>query len=234
MLATKVDFALLLYDEFDGSAINDANVVFRHKGRLATPLRKREGFYVFRGIGLAEVELEISRPHYKTEKVSILKSRLDKESPVERIRLLREYPGNFPDCDWVSIRCPPDVAALVFTEENELKTGPPVLEEDGAKISLMGYKPGRLLGRRYALNMKDGLTFVVEKLIAPGVYGIDRAPAGKPGSGKMLYRAGLSRSGPDGCCRIPLEQGGRYRVAGAAYWDKEESKWVSVSVPEPP
>ena len=55
LLAAKVDFALLLYDEFDGAAINDANVVFRFEGRLVTPLRKREGFYVFRGLGLPEI-----------------------------------------------------------------------------------------------------------------------------------------------------------------------------------
>lgn len=229
MLDFKVDFALLLYDEFDGAPSTDANILFRHEGRIVTPLRKREGFYVFRGLDVPDAELEINRPHYHKKRKHVIKNGLDPGYPVVRARLLREYPGTFSDCEWLHGSCPPDSTVLALAEEEGLRLGSLEQDETGAKISLPGYGTRRLSGRRFTLNPKSGETFIISEMLSPGVYRIDKTPAGAYKSGCSIYRAYLSRGSPDGHYSLPVEKGHSGRITKAAYFDEENGKWVYVS-----
>jgi hypothetical protein len=221
----KVDFALLRYDEFDGSAINDASVLFRYEGRLITPLRKREGFYVFRGLDVPEIDLEICRPHYHTAHKRILKSCLDPGYPVEKVRLTRSYPGTFSDCDWFHGNAPPDTAILALAGE-QLKAQ---IGEEGNRITILGQSAGRLLGRRFAPEKGKGETFLLTALLAPGIYQMDRElPASKKGAFSIV-RAYLSQSGSDGCYHIPVEYGHSGLITATAYDERGNGKWVYAS-----
>ena len=219
MLTVKADFALLLYDEFNGSPINDANVIFRHEGRGVMPIRKREGFYVFCGLGGEETELEIVRPHYKKKTKRIYKNRLDPGNPIVHVRLLREYPGNFSDCEWLDVSSPPNSKVFALSGvEMQIKQQ----SGDHSLLTVLGSTSAMLVGRRFAPDVKNGETFVITRMTAPGVYLTNREV---PISNKArIARAYLSESGPDGRCMIPVEHG--QKVAGTAYFDGRKSKWV--------
>jgi len=215
LLDFKVAFALLLYDEFDGSAITDASVLFRCDGRIVTPLRKKEGFYVFRGLDQPEIELEISRPHYHTKNKRVIKNCLDPGYPVERERLLRQYPGRFSDCEWLHGDCPPNSEVLAFSEDEQarLQAG-----DDGKnQLTILGCAAGRLVGRRLALEKKSGETFLLTRMAAPGVYLTDRELASAPKGAWPVIRAYLSQSGSDGRYHIPVERGVSGRPTDLAY-----------------
>ena len=227
MLDHKVDFALLLYDEFDGSAIADASVLFRCDGRMVTPLRKKEGFYVFCGLGGAEISVEISRPHYHKKQKRILKNRLDPGNPVVRARLMREYPGTFADCEWLHGDGPPNSEVLAFTQEEQIKLQ--VGEEDKSRLTVLGYATGNLVGRRFAPDKKSGDTFLITRMLAPGVYLADRALPFSPKGARPVIRAYLSRSGTDGRYHIPVEKGRGGGVSDTAFYDRGREEWVCAS-----
>jgi hypothetical protein len=225
LLDFKVDFALLLYDEFDGSPITDPSVLFRYEGRLITPLRKREGFYVFRGLDLPEIELEICRPHYHIQHKKIRKSDLDPHYPVEKVRLARTYPGVYSDCAWIHGNAPPHAAVLAFAGE-ELKAQ---IGEEPNRITILGQTAGRLLGRRFAPEKGKGETFLLTSILAPGIYQTDRElPASKKGAFSIV-RAYLSRTDPDGSYHIPVEYGHSELIRATAYEKGGNGKWVYAS-----
>jgi hypothetical protein len=220
----NVDFALLLSDEFDGSPIADPSVLFRHGGRLVTPIRKREGFYVFCGLGGKDIELEISRPHYFKLRRRIVENCLDPGNPVETVRLTRRYPGNFTGCEWVEGEAPPRSEVIAFAkEEVRLQPG-----EEKNRLTILGQRAGRLIGRRFAFKGKPFETFLLKGMPAPGVFLADRnldEPA-ETGAERSLLRAYLSRTGCDGRYHIPVEAGRAGKITGAAYYDGGEGKWV--------
>jgi hypothetical protein len=225
LLDFQVDFALLLYDEFNGFAITDASVLFYHEGRILTPLRKREGFYVFRGLGIPEIDIEIRRPHYHPAHKRILKSCLDPGYPVEKVRLMRQHPGTFSDCDWFHGNAPPEREVLAFAGE-ELKAG---VGEERNRITILGQSAGRLLGRRFAPEKGKGETFLLTSLLAPGIYQADKElPASKKGAFSIV-RAYLSRSGSDGWYHIPVEYGHSENITATAYDEGGRGKWVYAS-----
>lgn len=230
MRGGKVDFALLLYDEFNGAPITDPNVLFRWEGRNITPLRKREGFYVFCGLDCPEIALEISRPHYLKKNRRIIKNRLDPGNPVVRERLMRAYPGTFSDCEWLHGTCPPDSEVLAFSDDEQIKLQ--IQEDDGARIAVMGYATARLAGRRFAIERESGETFFFTQMLTPGVYRADRElPAALKGP-RPAIRAWLSKSGPDGCYHIPVERGQAGGFPATAFYREERGKWVFQSVTE--
>jgi len=224
-----IDFALLLYDDFDGTPIRDANIIFRHEGRIVTPLRKREGFYVFCNLSGSEPELEINRPHYHRKLKRIIKNRLDPGNPVVSIRLIRKYPGNFSDCDWLHGTGPPGggVCAVSSVEiPIRQQTG-----DDGAcLLSILGSTAARLVGKRFAVDAKSGETFLITRMTAPGMYLVQGAFPTAPKAARHMMRAYLSRIGSDGCWQIPVEFGHNDAMAGMVYHnDGGDSQWDSVS-----
>jgi hypothetical protein len=225
LLDFKVDFALLLNDEFDGAPITDANVLFLHDGRIVTPLRKREGFYVFLGLGQPEIALKISRPHYHSVFKRVIKSGLDPGNPVEWVRLRRAYSDVFSDCDWLHGRAPPGAEVLAFSKE-ELKLQ---IGEEQNRLTLLGQTAGRLLGRRFALTEKNPETFLLTQSPAPGVYLSDKALDAPRGFAQSAIRAYLSKSGSDGCYHIPIEHGQSEKISGTAYYDRGKEQWVFAS-----
>ena len=227
MLDHKVDFALLLYDEFNGSAIADASVLFRCDGRMVTPLRKKEGFYVFRGLGTAEINVEISRPHYHKKQKRILRNRLDPGNPVARARLMREHPGAFADCEWLHGNGPPNSEVLAFMQEEQMKLQ--VGEEDKSRLTVLGYATGNLVGRRFALDKKNGGTFLITRMLTPGVYLADRALPFSPKDARPIIWAYLSRSGTDGKYHIPVEKGRTSGISDTVFYDRGRGEWVCAS-----
>ena len=205
MLDFKVDFALLLYDEFDGSAISDSNVVFRHEGKIITPLRKGDGFYVFCGIDRPEIEIAINRPHYHRKLKRVIKTRLDPGYPVVSVRLTREYPGNFSDCQWLHGTGPPNSEVLAFWEDERLRLQS--ADEATSKLTIPRYVTGGLVGRRFTMSMKSGETFILTRMTAPGIYLADRKLPAPLSSGQPIIRAYRSVSGADGSYHIPIEHG---------------------------
>jgi hypothetical protein len=224
-----VDFALLLYDEFDGASINDESVVFRHGGKIVTPLRKPEGYYVFAGLLGDAPELLITRPHYRSQHKRIIKSRLDPGFPVERARLRRNYPGNFADCEWLTGTTPPDSEVMAFAKEDvRLQAA-----ETADRLTIPGKAAGLLLGRRFAFELSPTETFLLVGMAAPGVYTAEYAGTPQiPRDPKAaLLRVYLTNSGPTGRYHIPVEPGQKERLTGTAYYDRGERQWVFASVP---
>jgi hypothetical protein len=224
MFDFKVGFALLLYDEFDGAPINDENVLFRHEGRIVTPLRKREGFYVFRDFGEAQTELEISRPHYRKKIKRIVKSDLEPGNPVMHTRLHRAHPGNFADNEWLCGNCPPNSEVIAFSRDKRK-----VKKHGEDSLAILGGTAAALIGRRFAFDTKSGETFLLIRMTAPGIYltgkNIHVSSSEAPGNIVRVYR---SKSGPDGRYHIPVEFGQCENISGTAYYDRGKSKWVCV------
>jgi hypothetical protein len=218
-MTCKIDFALLLHDEFDGAPINDAGVIFRHEGRVLTPIRKSEGFYVFCGLGLLETELEISRPRYLKKTKRIYKNRLDPGNPVEYIRLMRE--GNFSDCEWLHTSSPPN--SKVFAVSG-VKTQIKQHGEEKNLLSIPGGTAAMLVGRRFVADVKSGDTFLITRMVTPGVYLTSRDIPASGSAARHIARVYLSQSDSDGRCRIPVEHG--QEITGTAYYDGGKKKWV--------
>jgi hypothetical protein len=220
-MTSKIDFALLLYDEFDGSPISDANILFRHEGRILPPIRKSDGFYVFCGLGIPEIELEISRPHYRKKTKRIYTNRLDPGNPVEHIRLMREGPGNFSDCQWLHTSCPPNSKVFaVCGVEMQIKQQ----ENDKRLLVIPGSTAAMLVGRRFVPDVKNGETFIITQMVTPGVYLTSRDIPVLSKAARHIARVYLSESDSDGSCRIPVEHG--QEIADTAYYDGGKKKWV--------
>ncbi len=220
MLVGSVDFALLLYDEFNGAAIADAGVLFRRGGSIVTPLRKREGFYVFRGLEGNEVELAIGRPHYLPMTVLIDKSRLPPGNPVESLRLRRAYPGTFADCEWLHGEGPPDADVLALAPlEARVQAG-----EGYDSLTILGLPAGLLLGRRFALEHAPAESFLLVETPTPGVYRANQPLAVGAGQAPGLLRAYLSQCGPNGRYHIPVEPGHSGSITGIAA-ERGEGIW---------
>lgn len=226
----SVDFALLLYDEFDGSPIAGADVVFRREGGIVTPLRKRDGFYVFRGLNEPATRLEIRRPHYLPKYIVIEKSGLDPGFPAVHAGLLRKRDGVFADCDWVSGQCPPNSEVLVLCEEGGLRLQ--TQEADQKNLSVLGFATSRLVGRRYACDTRLGETFRISEMLSPNLFLADRPLPLPPGKPRPLIRAYLSQSGPDGRYDIPVDKGRAGCITATAYCGEEGGEWVRASQAE--
>ncbi|MCL2056101.1 MAG: hypothetical protein FWH02_02650 [Oscillospiraceae bacterium] len=223
MIDFKVSFALLLYDEFDGAPITDPSVIFRWDGRLVTPLRKREGFYVFRGLEPNRAELEIERPHFHKTREYVDPGGLDPGYPVVRVRLARKFPGTFSDCEWLEGEYPEGCDVMAFAEEARARFSAP--EED--RVTVLNCPAALLIGRRFSLRPEKADTFLLTQSPAPGVYLADKK---LPGSVKQVYyRAYLSKCGPDGRYHIPVEFGQIGKITGTAFYDKGVGKWVYAS-----
>lgn len=226
MNGPRVSFALLLYDEFDGSPIRDSGVVFRAGGRIVTPLRKREGFYVFCGLEPL-LQLEILRPHFHRESVGICRAELDPAYPLVRVRLLRAGAGMFPGCRWLQADCPEGSEVLAYGEELA-RASAVEADEKGARLILTGFTTAVVTGKRLALDRNSGETFVATELLSPNAYRIDRVPKSFPRGGAAVHRAYLSRGDPGGVCCIPVEAGDG-DLSQAIYRAKGEAQWVCVS-----
>ncbi len=222
-----VDFALLLYDEFNGAPINDESVLFKLEDRIITPLRKSEGFYVFGGLGNDEVEFTISRPRYQPICERIIKSGLDPGFPVKRVRLRRAYSGTFSDCEWIAGDAPPGSEVLALARE-ELKLQ---AAETNNKLTILGKAAGLLIGRRFSFEAAPTETFIITGMAAPGVYTTENAPNTPEITQSALLRAYIAKSGADGRYDIPVEHGHKDALTGTAYYDRGESKWVFASAP---
>ena len=222
----SVDFALLLYDDFDGSPIADANVVFLSGDLPVTPLLKRDGYYVFRGASGSVSDLLITRPHYLPKRLLIEKSGLDPGFPTVRARLFRKNDNSFSDCEWLTGQCPPECEVLAFWEDDQLKLK--AHEDDPAKLSIQGFATAKLVGRRYACDRQRGETFCIAEMLSPNLFVADRPLKLPAGRAQPLVQAYLSRSGPGGCYSIPVEPGRSNRMKATVCRGKEDEKWVPV------
>lgn len=233
MIVWSVDFALLLYDEFNGAKINDASVIFRTEGRMVTPLRKNEGFYVFRNMGKDALELEISRPRYLAHRLQLDKNTLDPLFPVVSVRLLRDHSNSFPDCEWIDGTCQnsTDVIALA-THEPSVKIHSIEQQDAGTTIGIQGFTVQRLLGYRFALG-EDKESFVISQKLSSNSYQTDSKLTRPHKAGEALSRVYLTKSDSKGNYHIPVELGQKARITKVFQQDKEKSKWVPVSVTAP-
>ena len=222
----SVDFALLLYDDFDGSPIADANVMFLSGDLPVTPLLKRGGFYVFRGANEPLSNLLITRPHYLPKRLLIEKSGLDPGFPAVRARLLRKNDNFFSDCEWLTGQCPPECEVLAFREDDQLKLK--AHEDDTAKLSVQGFATAKLVGRRYACGGQRGETFCIAEMLSPNLFVADRPLKLPTGQTQPLVQAYLSHSGPDGRYSIPVEPGRSNQIKATVCRGKENEKWVPV------
>ena len=223
MPVVDVDFALLLYDEFDCKEIGDANVAFRHNGRLLTPIRKRDGVYVFSGINENEITLEIFRPHYLPRRKTIVKSMLPPDNPLVKDRLLRTYPGNYGDCDWVHGSGPPGTSVLALAQK-PVKFF--ISEESDHQITVLGHPANSLVGKRFARNQKAIESFLILRTISPGIYLTDRALTPDNENPPTAVKAYLSQSREDGSYHIPVENAPDSSEKITVYYQKERGIWV--------
>ncbi len=225
-----VDFALSIFDEYSGTRIKDANLMFQVNGRQYTPLLKPEGYYVFKGLCEQNLTVEINRPHYLPERAYVIKSCLDPGLPVVNIRLLREYSGIYRDCEWVTVECPAHSYSAVFTKEDSLRPSAIPPDEDGGRISVIGYGTAMCLGKRFTLAPGDK-SFVLLRMISPNIYRTDITPPETAGYG-ALYRVYMSKSLESRVCHIPVDCGTASKITQTLYCREGDDKWLSLPAAE--
>ena len=224
----KLDFALLLFDEFSGKPIAGTGSVFEVNGGSVGAIVKKDGFYLFSGIGLDEIELGIIRPHYLPQLEHVVISQLDPAHPVVKSRLQRKDSGVYPDCGWFYGKVPPKSKVLIF-EEMEGAVG----RVSGSRLEIQNYSPDLLLERRFSLDPDCGHTFLITKHLGAGSYMVDQELA--PGNSMPVYSAHLSSAFADGRVSIPCKC--PERIAKMLYYEASKSrkgggKWVTVPVAE--
>lgn len=231
MITHRVDFALLLYDEFDGALINDVNVQFTYDGRPITPLRKPDGHYVFGAFEEEAPSLTVQRPRYLPATVRVNKAALPREKPVLPLRLLREHSGYYRDCVWIEGQAPPGAQVLALAPKPSFILRSAQQQEGATALSVSGGGSAHFVGRRFAAeNSQD--SFIITKMLTLNDFLADAMP--KPASGsKPFVRAYLSQSGKDGHFHIPVDECPDGYPKTAHIYDKEKKKWVPVSVTAP-
>jgi len=202
------EYALLLYDEFNGVMISDSSVVVSEGGRILSPLRKPDGFYVILKNEFVAAEstykkLEIARPHYFKKTVEFDVASLDPSFPTVSVRLHRRYPGTFADCGWVHGVFRPKTTVFVSDELKNVKVG----AADDGKYMIMGCTAGRLIGKRFSFNADGRDSFLITGSTAAGVYRATCKSTEKTGKSQALYAVYTSFCGADGKYSIPVESG---------------------------
>jgi hypothetical protein len=246
LFSIKVDFALSLFDDFDGVRINDNSFTFIIDGQVFKPIRKSDGFYVFCGLNINgvldgifnEISLQIKHPHYHEHHENFILNSETSTSTLFRIikiRLQRKYSGRYRDCEWFehinhSVPANSDVIGFAKVTDKAGKDVP--VDSDTESLWISNAHPRYpLLGRRFALNpeINSEPTFIITQK-APNMhkYLIEgNIPAVKS---HILYAVYYSKTGPDGVLCIPHVH--CERIIRYAYRERGMNEWVSVSVVE--
>lgn len=226
-----MDFALLLYDEFDGAPIRDVNVQFMCGGLPLRPLHKRDGHYVFTGPGRRAEEIEVLRPRYHPYLLRVGRRAPGATPAVVPVRLRREMADVWRDCAWISAQGPPGCPVLALGPKPAFHLH--AVQKDGAPpgITIAGSTLARLPGRRFAPAGGTD-TMVVTGQLAPGSYTVDALPK-KAKEGMAFVRAWLNQSGPDGRAYVPVEPTDGAYPGEVLFFDEERSKWAPVCATAP-
>ncbi|MCL2399877.1 MAG: hypothetical protein FWC91_09085 [Defluviitaleaceae bacterium] len=230
----KVDFALLLYDEFNGKPIAGAGSIFKIGEKYISPIIKKDGFYVFCELDMDEIVLEINRPHYRPQHEHIVLNQLDPAHPVARSRLLRKNSGIYPDCKWFYGEAEPESKVLIFAETENIKATvseakeSDTIEKNVSRLTILGCPAAELVGKRFSFDTDSGDTFLITRSLWPGTY---LSNCELPhGNSKSVYAAYYSKAFVDGTICIPCDCPESIMKMLYCKKGRGSDKWVSVSV----
>jgi hypothetical protein len=223
MIDNEVSFVLRLYDEFDGALINDVGVRFAVNGVITRPILKKTGFYVFCGGVELPAQVRIERAHYQPAELTVPARDADAAIDVQHVRLLRQAPGIWRDCVWITAEVPADTDVVALSTREAFKIHAAGEEDGMAQITLAAATFAPLPGRRFCASTDAADDFLVLRMLMPGHYECDRLP--KAGTKGAYVRAFCSRSDNEGHVAVPVEGGDSQPVdicyrKGAKQWDR--------------
>lgn len=228
LIKTSVRFALLLRDDYSGKNTAGGGHLFHVNGRLAQPIRKPDGYYVFTDPAGGDYTVTITSAHYCTSTIRIRAGDLPPGQPVETVRLYRRPWAPFSDCEWLEETMRPGAlaVALVGWEQplclRELSTGgPPGFWAQGY------FAPGIAGQRLYLGKGKNRELLAVGAHRSDGSYELERAARKKHSPGEEMLRACCAPCDSAGHCCIPVPPGAKDRIVRLLSYDEEADRWDS-------
>jgi len=235
LFTLQVDFALSLRDDFNGIRIKDDNCTFAINGQVFKPMRKPDGFYVFCGLGIDKIFLQVNHFHYhEYHEVFTLGSVDDASYRIKEVRLCRKYSAMHKNCEWYEVtghHLPANSEVLAFARMEDHSGNDIIVDVDAESIRVMNSTSSpvsSLVGRRFTINLEDASTFFVTHK-APDMYKYYiKGGIPPPSEFQVLYAVYRSIIESDGTLFIPHIT--TESIFKFMYKERESDKWHSVSV----
>ena len=156
--------------------IKDDNCTFSINGQEFKPLRKPDGFYVFCGLGVDKIHLQVNHSYYhEYHEIFTLESVEDASFRTKEARLCRKYSVVHKNCEWFKVtghHLPANSEVLAFARVEDHSGNDIIVDVDAESIRVINrtLNPiSPLVGRRFTLSPEDISTFFVTHK-APDMY----------------------------------------------------------------
>lgn len=218
MIVTKVNFALLLQDDFSGADLTELDFRFFVEEREVRPLKKPEGYYVFTGLTGQAFAVRITCANYLPHTVRIEPQRLDAAQPVVTVRLYRRLNRHAQDCAWVTGTAQENSPVLLLDEKLPCLKVQALEEQEGKSLLLVqSFTVQSLCRQTFCIGgTKPPEPFVVVQKNAKGAYLLDRRLSGGCKSGAPLCRAYRTVADASGAYALAVPKGEEERLAHTA------------------
>jgi len=224
-----------LHDDFSGVRIKNDNCTFIINGQVFKPMRKPDGFYVFCGLGIEKIFLQVNHFHYhEYHEVFTLESVDNASFRIKEVRLCRKYSPMHKNCEWFEVtghHLPANSEVLAFARVEDHSGNDIIVDVDSESIRVMNSTSSpvsSLVGRRFTINPEDVSTFFVTHK-APDMYKY-YIKGDIPSSSKsqILYAVYRSITKPDGTLHIPHIT--NESIFKFIYKGGKSDKWHPVSI----
>ncbi len=232
MFRKTVNFALQLYDDFNGRTILKGGHIFKVNDRIVTPIYKLEGFYVFCGLEGNVFNVNISGGKYLEENLVITPENYPSQSiPV---RLYRRYQAGFSDCEYIEgVLKPGQTVFALKQSKTAMKLISVKKEDEQIKVALSGYFYTPAQQIRFMIGKEPNRECFITDMVQPDKsYNIYGSLKHNHKGGTPVWRAYASRCDDDGRYFIPVDKGEGALIKEVLFYEEGDEKWGCSYVTE--